>query len=324
MAVSQRFIDLLNMPMPALRKLAKDREADLPPGGAAGKWDLAKAVARTGTRDELEADSDGFLYAGSTAMSWFRLVPEDVVEEDEDNQIVAAEFYPLDAPPLDLETVKAALVNHAEGDPFDEEDRPAEITAKPKLILAREWRDGILMTFALAKRLTTVIHNFEEIEVLEDEFFPAFLRLADGTFEVRASYARADRLESAWLDEFAEELGRIALSVQITEADVRAVRDQIGGRVAKFDGSESTGTSAIGTVTYGKSDTCNDLFEEEEFTDAVKGYDSVGYDMLFDHQDTTDARMHISTQRGSVFIRTAVPETTVRYIYDAIRAAKGS
>jgi hypothetical protein len=72
MAVSQRFIDLLNMPMPALRKLAKDREADLPPGGAAGKWDLAKAVARTGTRDELEADSDGFLYADSTAMS---LVP---------------------------------------------------------------------------------------------------------------------------------------------------------------------------------------------------------------------------------------------------------
>src|SRR3954452_8791638 len=131
MAVSQRFIDLLNMPMPALRKLAKDREADLPPGGASSKWDLAKAVARTGNRDELEADSDGFLYAGSTAMSWFRLVPEDDLERDDDNQIVAAEFYPLEAPPLDFNTVKEALVQHAEGDPFDEEDRPQEITSKP-------------------------------------------------------------------------------------------------------------------------------------------------------------------------------------------------
>lgn len=313
------------MPLPALRKLAKDRNADLPPGGGpATKWDLAKAVARTGTRDELEADSDGFLYAGSTAMSWFRFVPEDDVTMTEDNEIAPAEYYPLDAPELDVYQVKAALLRHAEGDPFDEDDRPDNITPKPKLILAREWRDGILMTFAIAKRATTVIHNFEEVEVLEDEFFPAFLRLADGTFEVRASYARADRLELAWLIDFAEELGRTAIPVQITEADVRAIRERVDGRVAKFDGSEATGTSAIGTVRFAKSDTCNDLFEEDEFAEAVKGYDSVGYDMLFDHENTKDARMHISTFRGSVFIRTSVPETTVRYVYDAIRAAKGS
>jgi hypothetical protein len=316
MAVSQRFIDLLNMPAPALRRLAVEREVDL--GTADGKWDVARAVARALSRDELEEASDGYLYAGSTSMSWFRLVSavEDIDYDD------ARLYYPLEGDDVELDELKAALAAHAEGDPFDERDRPDEITNQPKLVLAREWRDGVLMTFAIAKRLTQVIHNFELVEVLEDEFFAAFLRPHHGTFEVRSSSARAERLRAGWLDDFADSLGFVVVPVEITQRDVRALRDEIGGRLAKYGGSESSGTRAIGTVTFGKADHIDDLFDDEEFEEATAGYDPVAYDLLFDYQDEEDVRLHISTLRGSVFIRTAVPESVVRYLYAAMRTAK--
>jgi hypothetical protein len=112
------------------------------------------------------------------------------------------------------------------------------------------------------------------------------------------------------------------IPVAIREADVRALREEIGGRLAKYGGSEATGTRGIGTATYGKADHCEDLFEDAEFADRTRGYDPVAYDLLFDHEGIEDVRVHISTLRGSVFIGTAVPENVVRYIYDAMRAAK--
>ena len=315
MPVSQRFIDLLNMPGPALKRLADERNVHYPAG--AGKWTIARAVARSGTREELEDASDGFLYAGRTSMTWFRLIdPDDFDEDDPDS------FYPLDGDALDLDEVREALEEHSEGDPFDEDDRPQSIDRQPKLVLAREWRDGILMTFAVAKRAGQVIHDFELVEVLEDEFFPAFLRLEDGVIEVRSSSGRARALHVGWLEDFTDSLGLVAVPVSITEQDVRAFRDEIEGRLAKWGGSESSGTSAIGTVTYGKSDQVDDLFEEEEFAERTAGYDPVAYDLLFDHDDEEDIRVHVSTLRGSVFIRNSVPEAVMRYIYEAMRTAK--
>lgn len=305
------------MPGPALKRLAQDRKVQYAPG--AGKWAIARAVARSGTREELEDASDGFLYAGTTSMTWFRLI--DAADFDDDDP---ASFYPLDGDALDPDDVREALEEHSDGDPFDEDDRPESIDREPKLVLAREWRDGILMTFAVAKRAGQVIHDFELVEVLEDEFFPAFLRLEDGVFEVRSSSGRARALHAGWLSDFADSLGLLAVPVAITEHDVRAFRDEIEGRLAKWGGSESSGTSAIGTVTYGKSDQAEDLFEEQEFVDRATGYDPVAYDLLFNHGDETDIRVHISTLRGSVFIRNSVPESVMRYIYDAMRAAKSS
>lgn len=313
--VSQRFIDLLNMPGPALRRLAAEQNVEYRPG--AGKWDIARAVARSTSREELEDASDGFLYAGSTSMSWFLFVaPDDADEDDPDT------FYPLEGEELDLDDVREALDELSEGDPFDEEDRPDSIDREPKLVLAREWRDGIVMTFAVAKRAGQVIHDFEIVEVLEDEFFSAFLRIVDGVFEVRSSSSRAHALHVGWLGSFAAQLDLVAVPVSIEERDVRALRDVIGGRLAKFGGNESTGTSAIGTVTFGKSDLVEDLFEEQEFADRSVGYDPVAYDLLFDHDEEEDIRVHISTLRGSVFIRNSVPEAVMRYIYDSMRSAK--
>jgi hypothetical protein len=314
-AVSQRFIDLLNMPLPALRRLASDTGIQINLG--VDKWTIARAVAAL-PREQLEQASDGFLYAGSTSMSWFRLIPEDEDVDTADADL----FYPLQGEPLDPQEVREALEEHAEGDPFSEEDRPQEVTGSPKLVVAREWRDGFLLTFAIAKRATQVIRDFEVVEVLEDEFFGAFLRPEDGTLEVRASATRAHQLHSAWLVDFAATLGMAPVPISITEADVRALRDVIAGRLAKYGGTESTGTSAIGTVTYGKADTAHDLFEEQEFADATEGYDPVAYDLLFDYDGDEDIRVHISTTRGAVFIRTAVPEAVVRYVYDSLRSAK--
>jgi hypothetical protein len=315
MAVSQRFIDLLNMPVGALRALARERDLDIPAG--VKKWDLARLLSRV-PREELEAQSDGYLYAGSTSLSWFRLIDDDLVIDQDD----PSAFYEFDGEDLDSDAVTTALVEHAEGDPFSETSRPEEITSEPKLVVAHAWEDGMFMTFAVAKRVGQVIHNFETHNVLEDEFFSAYLRVKDGTFEVRASASRARRLDRRWLSYFAADLRLQALPVSISEGDVRALRDEIDARLDIFRGRDAAGTSVFETRQFEKADTCPDLYDEEEFDEAVDGLEPVAYDLLFDHGDVKDIRMHVSTLNGSIFVRTAVPEATLQYIYDAVRSVK--
>jgi hypothetical protein len=58
------------------------------------------------------------------------------------------------------------------------------------LVVAKEWEDGYLLTFAFAKRTGHVIHNFEHTPVLEDEFLPALLRPVAGNVEAGRRPAR--------------------------------------------------------------------------------------------------------------------------------------
>ena len=112
--------------------------------------------------------------------------------------------------------------------------------------------------------------------------------------------------------------------MSIEERDVRALRDQIGGRCIKYGGSDATGTGAIGTVQYGKSDYVEDLFEEEEFVERTEGYDSVAYDLHFDYEHETDIRVHVSTLKDSVFIRTSIPSPSCVTCTKSMRAAKST
>lgn len=317
MAVSQRFIDLLNMPLGALRQLAE--QLDVETSKAMPKWDIARVLAPV-SRPDLEEQSDGFLYAGSTSLSWFRLVSINAAIDGHDS----GQLYPLVGDLIDDEEAAGALDENAEGDPFSEISRPADITSQPKLVVAHERDDGFFMTFALAKRVGHVIHNFKAHEVLEDEFFGALLRTADGTLEVRASAARANRLNRMWLQDFARDLDLQAVPVAITESDVRALHDEIGGRLDVFRGRDASGTSIFEARQFEKADACDDLYDEDEFDEVVDGLEPIAYDLLFDYDGAEDIRIHVSTLKGSVFVRTAVAENVIQYLYETLREIKGS
>jgi len=312
MAVSQRFIDLLNLPMSALLKLATDLQVELPSG--ARQWDIAKLVARA-SRDELEDNDQGFLYAGRTSLSFFRLISDDGNISEDDVEI----FRPRPGDALDHDAVVAALQACADCDPFDENDLPADITKEPTLVLARDWQGGLILTFAAAKRVLQVVHNYTAIEVLQDEFFNVFLRLGDGTLEVRASAVKAARLNQGWLSSFADEIGLVALAVILSESDVKRFKKKMNAVLAKGTVNEASGTKGIGTMTLGKSDFCDDLAEDEDYQATTAGYDHVASDLLFECDGVEDpVRVQISTLKGSVFIRNAVPEKVVNDVYDAI------
>jgi hypothetical protein len=68
--VSQRFIDLLNVPQEVLRTIAEEKQVI----GFASMtvWALAEALDDL-PRDELEELTDGFLYAGRTSVTFFRI-----------------------------------------------------------------------------------------------------------------------------------------------------------------------------------------------------------------------------------------------------------
>jgi len=312
MAVSQRFIDLLNLPMSALLKLAGDLQIELPAGGR--QWDIAKLVARA-SRDDLEDNDQGFLYAGRTSLSFFRLIAADADIDEDDIEI----FRPTPGDALDRDDVAAALRACADCDPFDENDLPEDITKEPTLVLAREWKGGIILTFAAAKRVLRVVHNYTDIEVLQDEFFNVFLRLDDGTIEVRASATKAARLHQQWLPAFADELELVALPVVLSTSDVQSFKTKMNAVLAKGTVNEASGTKGIGTMTLGKSDFCDDLAEDDDYKTTTAGYDHVASDLLFECDGVEDpVRVQISTLKGSVFIRNAVPEQVVNDVYDAI------
>lgn len=301
MAVSQRFIDLLNLPMSALLNLAGDLQVELPAGGR--QWDIAKLVARA-SRDDLEDNDQGFLYAGRTSLSFFRLIAADGDIDEDDVEI----FRPTPGDALDHDDVVAALRACADCDPFDENDLPENITKEPTLVLAREWKGGIILTFAAAKRVLRVVHNYADIEVLHD-----------GTIEVRASATKAARLHQQWLPAFADELELVALPVILSTSDVQRFKTKMNAVLAKGTVNEASGTKGIGTMTLGKSDFCDDLAEDDDYKTTTAGYDHVASDLLFECDGVEDpVRVQISTLKGSVFIRNTVPEQVVNNVYDAI------
>lgn len=316
MPVSQRFIDLLRLPVARLRQLADAKGVDLP--GDATHWDLAREVSRL-SRSDIEDGSQGFLYAGSCSLSWFRLVEgEGPDEEDPDAH------HAITGDALGAGAVKSALRSISEHDPFSETERPSTVTKSPTLVVAMEREDGAyVLNFVVARRVTRVIHNFESQEVFEDQFFVAVLFPSDGTIEVRTNIGMARTLQKTWLTEFAQLLERTAVPVAISQADYLRFRDALGARLDVYTGTDASGMSAIGTVRFSKADTADDLFEEEEFQTATQGRELLSGDLLFDDGSVGEIRMHVSRLNGSVFVRTAVPEEVVGRVYAALKEVKG-
>jgi hypothetical protein len=315
MLVSQTFIDLLGLPAANLRSLAKELDIAVPERPK--HWDLASALQHV-PREQLEEHSGDYLYAGSTSLSWFRLIDAEIDLEEVHNP-----FYPLMGDELSKDDIVDALSGQDEGDPFSDVIRPTQVTGRPQLVVARERDDGeFVLTFVVAKRLGHVIHNFESHAVIEDDFFNAFLRPGQGVFEVRASSARARMLSRTWLYDLAFRLGKQPVPVAITDSDYRALHDELGARLDVFKGKETAGTSVFDTRQFSKAENVNDLLEENEFLDATSGLETIGADLLFDFPEFGEVRVHVSTINGSIFIRTAVPEEVIRYVYDAVGRIK--
>lgn len=185
MSISPETIKLLNLSIPALRRLGREAGVALP--YRASKWELARELGQLPSSqiDQLAGD---WLHAGQTSVTWLTLdIPN--------------------SPPLAAERVRDALSAMYNRDPFGTDVRPEQVTRVPQLVDVTEWRDDkLVFTFVASKHVTRVIHNFEFQEVEGDEFFFAVFRLDEAVFEVRASHERAEQLANTWLAELMEYL----------------------------------------------------------------------------------------------------------------------
>jgi hypothetical protein len=186
MPVPQQTINLLNLSVPALKRLAKDAGIQVSERKSGlVKWDYVTALGSLpeSKLDELAGD---WLYAGQTSLTWL------VFGEGE---------------PIELAELKRALKERYDTDPFETDIRPEEVTQVPQLVDAKSWTDDkVVFTFAVSRRVAKVIHNFEPQDVYADEFFVAVLRLKRAILEVRASHDRAQKLANTWVPEIAEHL----------------------------------------------------------------------------------------------------------------------
>jgi hypothetical protein len=116
--VSQRFIDLLNMPLGALKRPADDLGGEVAPGTR--KSDVACALEAASRQGHDQ--SDGYLYVGSTSLWWFRPIPiDEEMEEDDDTS-----FYILDGEAVEEDDAREPLTVHAErGSPSEARPRAA-------------------------------------------------------------------------------------------------------------------------------------------------------------------------------------------------------
>lgn len=315
MPVSQNFIDLLRLPASVLKKLADDLDVAIAKG--ATHWQAAKALEHV-SRSVLEEHAGSYLYAGSTSLSWFRLIPEEDDPSDDTSR-----FYPLYGSTIDREAAVDALRELSEADPFDEAQRPTNVTAKPELVCAR-WLDDevLLLTFVVARRAGHVIHNFETQQVLQDDFFNAVFRLQPGVVEVRSSALRARSLLRNWIRPYAHILGMEPVEVALTERDSRELHDQLDAVLDDFKGKTATGTSAFDTAQYSKAEDIKDLVEEEEFREATRNLEPITENLLFSLDGLGEIRIYVSLQSHSIFVRTAASEEVLQHIYDAVERVK--
>src|SRR6478609_9196632 len=107
MPVSQRLIDLLNAPMPVLRQLAARHNLGVVK--ETRKWEVAQQLAQL-PRNVLEEETGQFLYAGSTSLSWIRLVRTEDNADARDPHVT----YPMEGVSVSPDRVIAALREHSE------------------------------------------------------------------------------------------------------------------------------------------------------------------------------------------------------------------
>lgn len=315
MPVSQRFIDLLNVPRDLLASAAEKDEID--GAKAMDKWQLAGELEQK-PRTDLENLAEGFLYAGRTSVSWFRLV-----EQHSKTDGFRASGSRLSGVPLLPDAVREALQATADCDPFDPTSRPETVTGKPTLVSARDFGEGrLLLTFAYRQRKTRVIRDFEVSEVANDEFINAILDVSNGVLEVRTNQRAAQMLQHSWLGDFASKQNLEPQLVDITRSEVERLKAALGAGLTRYRGKAEDGGS-VDTVELTVSPEFDDLDGEQDFEARRAGSEQVIGDLSFKY-DEEKFTIRVSSLRGSVYFVTPAPEVVVDYVRDHLRAVKNS
>lgn len=318
-AVSQRFIDLLNLPAGQLELLAGKAGVEIPAGTK--KWDAARQLEHL-TRGDLEEYGGGYLYAGSTSISFVRLIPGAEAGDDSRSGTERVGIGPLRAPGITAADVTRVLRELSETDPFDENAHPV-VSDRPALVVARERDDGsFLLTFVVQRQVANVIHDFESTPVFADEFFNAIIIPSEGLVELRTSARRVATMERTWLTDFADGLGREGVRVGITPHDFDALKQGLEAKLATFRGKPPAGGS-MDTIEITKRPDWEDLEGAEDFEAVRGGHEQMYGELLFDHEERREVRIRVSVLQGSIFFRTPVPEGTLNYVREALREAKG-
>lgn len=335
--VSQRFIDLLNVPLEVLREIGDEKE--IVGAASMNKWPIAEELASL-ARSELETLTRGFLYAGKTSLSFFRVdVPPkekqkaddaenrqtdepapdgdgDDAERPEDRDVI------LEGRELEDERVDTVLRTMSPaGDPFDEQIRPAAVTRDPQLVRAiKRDDDSLLLTFVLEGTAALTLHNFTIQRVLADEFFSAVLYPKDGFVEVRTNQLTAARFRRTWMEEFAKSFGLAAYPVSISQDDFDALAQELDAGTARFRGKNTSG-GAVDTVEVKMAPGFHTLNGDPTFEAKKAGTEQQVGDLLFD-DGGTEYRIRISRARGSIYFVKPAPESVIDRVRQALRKVK--
>lgn len=324
--VSQKFIDLLNVPLPQLKRAAEQLEVT--GFKSMGKWALADRLAQE-SRDALESLMGDFMYAGKTSLSFFRLdTPRRPTNGPAGEPAAAAdggdgdEHGPLSGEPLDEDDVIDVLNEMSPGgDAFDEARRPAQVTREPQLVVARDRGDrGVFATFAIEKSVAQVIHDFTPTEVYADDFFNAVVHADTGLVEVRAGQQVVQRFARRWLDDFA---GRFELEpylVSITLDDFQALKGELDAGMVRYRGKVPSGGS-MDTIEITASPDFVDLTGEVDFEDKASGTDQLMGYLKFKYDDK-DWTIRVSQLFGSIYFVTPATEDVIAHVRETLREVK--
>ena len=300
MAASQLQIDLLNLPVEALRTLI-DRGRLSPPPRGATKLEYVNVLTSQLSDAQIEELAGDMLYAGQTSVTWIRLG---------------------DGDPIDANVLAQAIQEVVGDDPFSKSLRPT-VTTRPKLVEAKVRDDGkFVLVFVVSKHVRTIVSNFTLETVHEDHFFLAVIRLDEGVVEVRASHDRARTLANTLLAELAAELDTELTLLAITEDELAALKEELGAKLHRYRGKDAKG-SPIDIQDLYKADDCDDLDAEAVFKDQVKDCQAVQVLWAFDYDGAREVKLQVSTRNGSVWFRSAVPEEVIDHVFQRLRAVKG-
>lgn len=294
------------------------------------KWAVAERLDSLPELDEL---TGGFLYAGRTSLTFFRVdepTPkveesrgEDGVDDDTKRVTVPPEQVILEGARLDVSQVDQVLQRmSAAGDPFNEASRPKHVTREPQLVFAIKRDDGsILLTFVVEGPVTHIIHNFAVQPVVVDEFFSAVVYPERGFVEVRTNQTTAARFGRTWMDEFAKSLGLQAFPVSITEDDFEALAKELDAGTARFRGKNTSG-GAVDTVEVRMVPGFRTLAGDQNFESKRAGTEQQLGDLIFGDDAGKEYRIRVSRVRGSIFFVRPAPEAVINQVREALRRVK--
>jgi len=301
--MEQLKIDLTRLPRAKLKDIANEYKINLK--DTLYKENIIDILFQKVPTKELFEISKDYIYAGRTSISFWKYIADEKTKNK-----------------INRSNLQEILTFLCDGEnPFASERRP-KITETPQIISANFLNDSLCrVLFVSLGKPRKIFEEYDYKIVYSTVFTNTLLHLDFNIFEVRIEYHLAKKIAELFFKNLNSHPGYEHASRQL-QIDLKAVvnlKEALNGKMKDHAGKTESDDSIYDTIKRTKKHDIEDLWNEPQFQEDIKGLDTTASGIEFVSPGINDnITVEISTKQSSIFFRSNASEDDIKYVFDKL------